>query len=253
MFKEERIRSIGESRASKRHEAICRQAVWGVGLVLLLCNFAEALAQPKSRSSQASEFLEWLGKTLKESLSSGPPPSLDDLKPIKEAWCKLRPDDCSRFPQDAAQVRKFGGIYSFPYLSASAMFYNHPKRQAVLLPPRAQDGIKKAVTRLHQQDWNSSKIAAWLLPVSSHHYSSMEAKDDCYIYRSENGYVKIQFEGNTFSGERVSVKVVSEELPKKSEGVDKDLRLRIDQPLPSHSLCSHFDKFKAYWEGSFDL
>lgn len=246
MFKEEHIRSIDESRPRKRREVIRRQAVWVVGLILLLSSFAEAFAQ----SGRASEFLEWFGKTF---LRSGPPPTLDDLKRIKKAWCALPGVDCSSFPQDATQVRNFGGIYSFPYLGSSAMFYNHQKRETVLLPPHAQDGIKKAVAHLAQQDWTSSKITAWLLPVSS---NGLKDESDCYIYRSENGYVRIKYEGNTFSGEKVSVKVISENLPKKNQPVDvgdRDLNFEPKSMKAPATLCSHFDEFKAYWEGSFDL
>lgn len=239
----------------RRKFAHCR-AVWRLGLILFLFGVSAALAQPQSQREQAAEILGKFWEIVKGSLDSGPPPSLDDLKPIKEGFCKLFPDKCASFPRAGVRVYRFGGVYYFPYLSSSAIFYNHQKREAVLLPPRALSGIAKAAAYFEGQNWSPLQIASWLTPISPQHYSSMEASGDCYIYRSENGYVRIKYEGSAFTGKKVSIKMISESLPEKNQPFDKD-DLKLDlklKPMPAPAtLCSHLDKLEAYWEGSFDL
>jgi hypothetical protein len=251
MIKDEHNRSIDESHASRHSKIIRLGMVWTIGLLLLSGSFAEALAQPQSRSSRAYEFLDLLMEKIGDAMRSGPPPSLDDLKAMKQAFCKLVPNACSHFPTNRAQMLQLGEIFSFPAPNASMVFYNRQKRVFVVLPPRALVGIEKAVLHLKDQDWESTAIAALLLPVSP---LSLEAENDCSVYRSSTGYVRIRFEGHAFSPQRVSVKVIKDEVSNKSRSSEPNLNLPLSQQrVPSISSCSDFDEFEASWEQTFNL
>lgn len=244
--------------AFNRYRAACVMS-----LLLILFGVSETFAQPRGQrkpmkevGEQAEKILERFWEIISGSLDSGPPPSLDDLEPIKRAFCKLFPDKCSGFPSAGTRVYRHGGIYSFPYQNSSAMFYNHEKHEAVSLPPRALSGIAKAAAYLEDQNWSSSQITSWLMPVLPHHYSRLEASGDCYVFKSRNGFVMIKYEGNEFTGKQVRIKIVSEKLPKKNpppDENDRELELEPESIPAPLTLCSRFEDFKAYWEGSFDL
>lgn len=230
---------------------VLRRTAWAAVMMLVGAAFSPISVQSKGQVRQKTgETLEWLLRTLKDGLRSGPPP---DILAIKKTFCELFPEQCSYFPKEPRNVYKFGGLYSFPGPSASAIFFNKKQKDVMVLPPRVLDGVMMTVLHLKQQGWNSERIAAWLLPVSSHHYSRMEAKGDCYIYRSESGCVIIQFEGIASSGDRLRVRLFSENFSKNEQRSHKDLRLRVPSALHSYPPCSRFDEFEAYWEKLFNL
>lgn len=123
----------------------------------------------------------------------------------------------------------------------------------VVLPLRALIGIVKAVAHLEREGWDSSKIAAWLLPTASYYSSRMEAEGDCVIYQSQNGYVRIKNEGNATSGRWLSVKIITEEPALKEQTSPDKVRMPLKLPPPSWLPCSRFDEYEAYWRGTFDL
>lgn len=213
-----------------RRDFIVRGILGSGGLILFPFSFTEVFA--RGGKIHIPETLKSMWRRLKE---DGPPPTLEDWKDLWESkrklFCNHFPKYCSTAPKDPYGVYKLGRIYFFPTdvnnRSSSVAFYFDEYDHFVIAPPLALYAISEAVDYLKRQGKKSSYIIDWIFPRALQHSSDLETAGECYVYASTNGRARIQNKGETYSGHKLNITVVSNE---------PDLTFKVPEKFSSCSL-----------------